>query len=709
MWSSSVPGRRPSAGKSTPRPRPRTFRPILEPLKDRLAPAVFTVTSLVDSNAAGSGSLRRAITDSNGTAGGNEIDVTTAGTYTLTLNGVNDDNTAGDLDVLKSVNIVNQSGGSVVIDAGGLTNHDRVFDLAPTGAGVNVTITGVTIQGGSTTEGGGGIRAQNGSNLVLIDDVIQNNTAGAAGGGGVLVLSGGNFTVTNCLVASNKAGKSNNGFGGGGVRVQDTGDVTVTGSEFSHNSTTGDGGGFLCFNTTTSLSIASSTFNANHAGPADNATGGNGAGLDLPTNNATLTNVTVSGNTADVEGGGIQCASTVADGIVLRSLTIAFNSAGSRGGGILSVTGTGTVKLIDTVVAKNTAGVGGHPDVDNDDQGVGLADGGHNFIGSNDGASAGLVAGTPNAQGSVVGTSGAARDPLLAPLADNGGRVLPDGTHLLTHADQPNNGNDGVVDRGTNTGAPATDERGFPRTVDALVDVGAFEFQHFDVFLGTAAPAGSVHAELPAPFTFTVTNNGPNPSLGVSVSTTLPPGPLVLSASTSFTIVGTPAGNVVTVAVPDLASGASTTVTLTILPRDPGPLTVTATLSSHDDPTLANNTSSASVVVLPQPTPLKGFADVTSLVRVVRQGRRRPRRRLLFLVTNGSTTSIQGPVGLVAVLPRGVKLRNATGLTAGRQGFVRLDVGGDNIFDPGESASVALVFSRPFNPQRLSVLAGAFG
>src|SRR5205814_9789595 len=51
-----------------------------------------------------------------------------------------------------------------------------------------------------------------------------------------------------------------------------------------------------------------------------------------------------------------------------------------------------------------------HPDVDNNDATTGLADVGNNFIGSNDGAAT-FVAGTPNAQGSFVGTTAAPLDP----------------------------------------------------------------------------------------------------------------------------------------------------------------------------------------------------------------------------------------------------------------------------------------------------------
>src|SRR5262249_45235319 len=90
---SSARGRRASV-------RPRKLLPRLEALEDRLVPAVFNVTSLLDSNVAGSGSLRRAITDSNATAGLNQINILTPGKYRLILNGADDNNTAGDLDIL---------------------------------------------------------------------------------------------------------------------------------------------------------------------------------------------------------------------------------------------------------------------------------------------------------------------------------------------------------------------------------------------------------------------------------------------------------------------------------------------------------------------------------------------------------------------------------------------------------------------------------
>src|SRR5262245_11547510 len=107
MWCSKVLSWSKGTSTSSTRGRPtgaraRKFQPRLEALEERLVPAVFNVTNLLDSNVAGSGSLRRAITDSNATAEPNQINILTPGTYRLTLNGTDDNNTAGDLDVFNS-------------------------------------------------------------------------------------------------------------------------------------------------------------------------------------------------------------------------------------------------------------------------------------------------------------------------------------------------------------------------------------------------------------------------------------------------------------------------------------------------------------------------------------------------------------------------------------------------------------------------------
>jgi uncharacterized repeat protein (TIGR01451 family) len=799
----------------------RRFRPAVETLEERLVPAVFAVTSLADSNTAGRGALRAAISASNATPGPNEIDILIPGTYQLTLNGTATDNSAGELSILNhSVTIVNQSGGIVVIDAGGLTTPERVLDISPTGTAIEVSITGVIIQGGNTTtNAGGGIRALQGSSLTLNNDIIRNNKSFFDGGGiytnGVVTLNGtavranttklngggiatvggsivvqnnsviagnsaalnggglfertaGSITVTDSSVTDNQAAGDGGGIdgdggdltvthssvlrnsqtgtadtlGGGGIAWNSSGTLTITNSLFSGNTsadaTPGHGGGAIATAgagraTVTGCEITSNTAAADGAGLLDsgkvvldllsstldgNLAGGYGGGVSLESvGGSALSDVTLSGNTAGTGGG---LSNTGAATAYLTDDTIAFNFATTAGGVFSAAT---ALEFYNTIVAKNSAGAGGDPDVDNNTSAADLLDRGKNFIGDDTGAADSFPPGTDNAHGSFAGTAGAPLDPLLDPLADNGGTaVLPDGSHPLTHQNEANSGNNGVRDRGPTLvrgGGGATDERGFPRLIDRAEDTGAFEFQDADLAVSVSAPAGPVPAGQPLTLTLTVTNRGPNASHDVKLTDTLPPGTVVVSASAGYTVYSlssshgsTTGPQVVAFAALDLASGASTSITLTVNPAGPGSFTTTAAASTHDDPNPANNTATLTLTVLPPSAPAAASGDVTPLVQVMPLGRRRrPQRQLAFLLTNISGTPIQGP--LAVVVPgtrprRGPRLLNADGETADGQRFVRVDVGGDAILDAGQSTVVVLVFSQPFTPPGLVVLAGAF-
>jgi len=78
-----------------------------------------------------------------------------------------------------------------------------------------------------------------------------------------------------------------------------------------------------------------------------------------------------------------------------------------------------------------------------------------------------------------------------------------------------------------------------------------------------------------------------------------------------------------------------------------GPFTATATVSGHDDPDVLNNTVSGSFTVQPRAIAATGSADVTALVKLVPLGRHCPQKRLFLLLTNDSSTPIQGPLGVV--------------------------------------------------------------
>jgi uncharacterized repeat protein (TIGR01451 family) len=214
-----------------------------------------------------------------------------------------------------------------------------------------------------------------------------------------------------------------------------------------------------------------------------------------------------------------------------------------------------------------------------------------------------------------------------------------------------------------------------------------------------------VHAGRPVTITITVQNLGPNTSHGVTLNDAVPAGMTILGASGNWTLIG----NALFFAVPDLPAGGSASFTVTVIPTAPGQFTDVALASTHDDPNPVNNKATMHITVLPPPFPRAGSADVTAFVQLVPLGSRRPQRHLVYRLKNVGAVPLQGPLRVVVVgLPRGVKLLNAGGRTRGGQPFVLVNAGGENIFDPGDSAIVQLVFSQPLSPRRLHLLVRAF-
>ena len=176
-----------------------------------------------------------------------------------------------------------------------------------------------------------------------------------------------------------------------------------------------------------------------------------------------LTNSTVTENSAYL-GGGIYNRGTTD----ISSSTITGNSAGAHGGGIFLFADK-TLTLDNSIVAENTAVQIG-PDIANDNGST--ISGTFNLIGDGSGQLSGFVDGVA---GNQVGTSGNPIDPLLGPLADNGG---PTQTHALLTGSP-------AIDAGN--GSESTDQRGFARPIDLTTianaiggnssDIGAFELQ----------------------------------------------------------------------------------------------------------------------------------------------------------------------------------------------------------------------------------------
>lgn len=106
------------------------------------------------------------------------------------------------------------------------------------GAGIDVVLRGLDIDGGSTTSAGlNGIRFLQGASLIVEDTVIRDFSAVAPNGVGI-VVSNTSLVPDIHIINSNISGNGN-GVGGAGIQVAPTGTggarLTITNSNFSNN------------------------------------------------------------------------------------------------------------------------------------------------------------------------------------------------------------------------------------------------------------------------------------------------------------------------------------------------------------------------------------------------------------------------------------------------------------------------------------------
>jgi CSLREA domain-containing protein len=379
--------------------------------------ATFTVTKTADTNDGtcdADCSLREAIIAANVSPGADAITLP-AGTYTLTIAGANEDASAtGDLDINGDLTINGAGAATTIVDGGGL---DRVFQIISG----SVVFNNITIQGG-TLAGGNGGGLLNGGTATVNNCVVSGNSAPGGDGGGI--YNDDVMTIASSTITGNSA---SNGDGGG---VFDNGlSITITTSTFSGNQVPGGDGGGIYLNGV-AATVNQSTVSGN------TATGGDGAGIYINGNNLDLTNCTITGNSA-FDGGGLFVNGNSAN---FTAVTIAGNTATNTGGGIEAA--TATPQLQGTIVANNTGG--------NCDGAV--TDGGTNL----------------QFPGTTCGASILTSDPLLGPLADNGG---PTQTMALGVGSP-------AIDANTeNCPPPPVDQRGVARPQGAACDIGAFELQ----------------------------------------------------------------------------------------------------------------------------------------------------------------------------------------------------------------------------------------
>jgi hypothetical protein len=274
------------------------------------------------------------------------------------------------------------------------------------------------------------------------------------------------------------------------------------------------------------LTIINSTFTGNHA------VGGSGEGGAIDTENGTVAiiNTTISGNTAETDGGGLlNCGgstTTLTNVTITDNRADADNNTTGDGGGVSQIS-SNPLTLRNTIVAGNFKGTGATAS----DVSVPVPPGGtidatnskNNLIGVN----TGLTGITNGSNGNQVGTAGTPINPLLGPLAANGG---PTQTHLLRPGSP-------AINTGANANLPLDtldldgdsdtaetlpfDQRRFPRIVNTTVDIGAVEVSYAITATAGTPQSTLVNTAFATALKATVTESGTAKS-GISVTFTAP-------------------------------------------------------------------------------------------------------------------------------------------------------------------------------------------
>ncbi len=255
--------------------------------------------------------------------------------------------------------------GGSVISGGGLANYGGTTTLtnctvsgnsASVGGGLytnsagTTTLTNCTISGNSAEWDGG---LENVGTTTLRNCTVSGNSA-AVVGGGLGNFFGGTMTLTNCTVSGNSA------TGGGGGVVNSASSLTVEHSTFDANHAVFGG---AVENTTDysdnvpepdHIALLDSSFTGNSAGDTGGAVSNSGG-------SGSISGCQFSGNRAGSTGGG--GISVYAGALTIANTTIAGNSSAGEGGGLLVFSGNGfqlaTATLTNCTVSGNSAVAGG--------------------------------------------------------------------------------------------------------------------------------------------------------------------------------------------------------------------------------------------------------------------------------------------------------------------------------------------------------------
>ncbi|MGN6518461.1 MAG: InlB B-repeat-containing protein, partial [Dokdonella sp.] len=323
-------------------------------------------------------------------------------------------------------------------------------------------------------------------NLTSGSIAIPNGTTITGPGANQLTVDGGNssriFTVGGGATANVSGLTLTHGWAGAGGRggaIQNLGTLVLDGMVFGANNA-GDAGGAI--HNTGALTVRASTLVGN-AVTDPGCAGGGAIRSEMPGSSLTITNSTITANSANAcSGGGVSFNEGSA---TIASSTITANSAGESGGNVYKGSSAAVLNLSASAVSGGSTGGGTptNPDL-HGAFGGGLVSGGRNLVRTR-GDGTGYVA-SDLADGTA---------PLLGALTNNGGATptqLPQPTSPLLEQ--------------SGTSCTAADQRGFTRPQGIHCDIGAVEYRQFPLTV-TIGGSGSVSAGAnPAPTIGSISN-----------------------------------------------------------------------------------------------------------------------------------------------------------------------------------------------------------